>query len=109
MNAMRVVLLMLVAVPVIHAQGIRGVTRRTPTVVYGQQPAQFFAAGGLPLNAPTNIAAIPGSPNQRLAGQPAAIPANTLAARPLQQPKNNQPAGVRPVAQPAASRPVQPR
>jgi hypothetical protein len=44
-------------------QGIRGVTRRTPTVVYQQPPAQFFAAGGLRLVAPTNIAATPGVPN----------------------------------------------
>lgn len=45
-----------------EAQGIRGVTRRTPTVVYGQNASQFFAAGGVPLNAPTNVGAIPGSP-----------------------------------------------
>ena len=45
-----------------EAQGIRGVTRRTPTVVYGQNASQFFAAGGVPLNAPTNVGGIPGSP-----------------------------------------------
>jgi hypothetical protein len=45
-----------------EAQGIRGVTRRTPTVVYGQNASQFFAAGGVPLNAPTNVGSIPGSP-----------------------------------------------
>lgn len=44
------------------AQGIRGVTRRTPTVVYGQNASQFFAAGGLPLN-PVNpgLANVPGA------------------------------------------------
>jgi hypothetical protein len=47
------------------AQGIRGVTRRTPTVIQGQMASQFFAAGGVPLN-PVNpaLATAPGvSPN----------------------------------------------
>ena len=47
------------------AQGIRGVTRRTPTVIQGQMASQFFAAGGVPLN-PVNpaLATVPGaSPN----------------------------------------------
>jgi len=43
------------------AQGIRGVTRRTPNLVAGQTASQFFAAGGLPLN-PVNpaLATVPG-------------------------------------------------
>lgn len=44
------------------AQGIRGVTRRSPTLVPGQMASQFFAAGGLTLN-PVNpaLATIPGA------------------------------------------------
>jgi hypothetical protein len=51
------------------AQGIRGVTRRTPTVVQGQVASQFFAAGGLPLN-PVNpgLATLPGSPQSGAMG-----------------------------------------
>jgi len=49
------------AVSVTQAQGIRGVTRRTPTVVQGQMASQFVAAGGVPLN-PVNpaLATVPG-------------------------------------------------
>lgn len=44
------------------AQGIRGVTRRTPNLMAGQTASQFFAAGGLPLN-PVNpaLATMPGA------------------------------------------------
>lgn len=45
------------------AQGIRGVTRRMPTVVPGQTASQFFAAGGVPLNQVNPaLATIPGAP-----------------------------------------------
>ena len=49
------------AVSVTLAQGIRGVTRRTPTVIHGQTASQFFAAGGVTLN-PVNpaLAIVPG-------------------------------------------------
>ena len=51
-----------VAASTAWAQGIRGVTRRTPTVIQGQTASQFFAAGGLPLN-PVNpaLANVPGA------------------------------------------------
>ena len=50
------------AASVTVAQGIRGVTRRTPTVIHGQTASQFFAAGGVPLN-PVNpaLAIVPGA------------------------------------------------
>ena len=51
------------------AQGIRGVTRRTPTLVPGQAASQFFAAGGLTLN-PVNpaLANVPGAAPGSAAG-----------------------------------------
>lgn len=73
MNWIRIVLVAAFCVSAGQAAGIRGVTRRTPTVVYGQTASQFFAAGGLPLNAPTNVGTIPGSPANgggALAGRP---------------------------------------
>lgn len=53
------------AASVTVAQGIRGVTRRTPTVIHGQTASQFFAAGGVPLNSVNPaLAIVPGaSPN----------------------------------------------
>lgn len=60
------------------AQGIRGVTRRTPTVVYGQNASQFFAAGGLPLN-PVN----PGLANVPGAAQNAAMGTRGLVSSPV--------------------------
>jgi hypothetical protein len=109
MNLSRVSIVAFLIGPALYAQGVRGVTRRTPTVVYGQHAAQFFAAGGVPLNAPTNAAAIPGAPNQNLAGRPASVPANTLAARPTPQPRPGQPAqpaGLQPGRQPATAAPA---
>ena len=71
------------AASVALAQGIRGVTRRTPTVVQGQMASQFFAAGGVPLN-PVNpaLATAPGaSPNSALGNRGvAAMPAPMVRA-----------------------------
>jgi len=62
MNPPLIAIVCLFAASTASAQGIRGVTRRTPTVVYGQNASQFFAAGGLPLN-PVNpaLANVPGA------------------------------------------------
>jgi hypothetical protein len=108
MNAIRVLALAALLAPVIHAQGIRGVTRRTPTVVHGQTAAQFFAAGGVPLNTPTNVTTIPGAPNQAVAGRTVTVPANSLAARPPVRPQYGQQQGVQPRPQPAANPVPQP-
>lgn len=108
MNSSRVLIVAFLIGPALYAQGVRGVTRRTPTVVYGQHAAQFFAAGGVPLNTPTNITAIPGSPNQNVVGRPASVPANALAARPMSQPRPGQPVqptGLQPGRQPVAAAP----
>ena len=80
------------------AQGIRGVTRRMPTVVPGQTASQFFTAGGIPLN-PVNpaLATIPGAPqasggagNRGYASAPVqnpmARPAGALTATMMQRP-----------------------
>ncbi len=109
MNSSRVLILAFLIAPALYAQGVGGVTRRTPMVVHGQRAAQFFAAGGVPLNAPTNVTTIPGSPNQNLVGRPAPVPANTLAARPMSQPRPGQPAqaaGLQPGRQPVATTPA---
>jgi hypothetical protein len=81
-----------------EAQGIRGVTRRTPTVVHGQNASQFFAAGGVPLNAPTNVGGIPGSP-QAANGAGLAQQARPFPQGPVAQPgyaaaPNRLPAGI---------------
>ena len=84
----RVALMMvLLACPVARSQGIRGVTRRTPTVVHGQTASQFFTAGGVPLNATTNVGPIPGSPQAggaAVAGRTVRGPVSpNLAGRPM--------------------------
>ena len=82
------------ATSVALAQGIRGVTRRTPTVVQGQVASQFFAAGGVPLN-PVNpaLATVPGASQNSAPGNrgiatmavPMARPGNVPTA-PLNHP-----------------------
>lgn len=74
------------------AQGIRGVTRRMPTVVPGQTASQFFAAGGLPLN-PVNpaLATIPGAPQNAGAGGRGFVAAPMPAIRPVTLPMTQQP------------------
>lgn len=102
------------------AQGIRGVTRRTPTVVYGQNASQFFAAGGLPLN-PVNpaLANVPGaSQNGAMGGRgfvaspvpvarPGVVPGTTLSPvgrpAPVAVPGGSLPSG--PASSPAANTP----
>lgn len=80
------------------AQGIRGVTRRTPTVVYGQNASQFFAAGGLPLN-PVNpaLANVPG------ASQNGAMSARGFVSTPV---PSVRPGGVPSPTMPAVGRPA---
>ena len=89
-------------------QGIRGVTRRMPTVVPGQTASQFFAAGGVPLN-PVNpaLATIPGAPqggggvgNRGFASAPVQTP----VARPVGIVAGTW--GPRPVAPSASTGPV---
>lgn len=81
----------LFAVSTSLAQGIRGVTRRMPTVVPGQTASQFFAAGGLPLN-PANpaLATIPGAPQNTGAGNRGFVSAPMPAIRPNTSPNAQQ-------------------
>ena len=69
MRASLILALFAVTASTAWAQGIRGVTRRTPTVIPGQTASQFFAAGGLPLN-PVNpaLANVPGASQNAGAG-----------------------------------------
>ena len=126
---LRIALLVAASALSSEAQGIRGVTRRTPTVVYGQGASQFFAAGGVPLNAPTNVGGIPGSPQgangaglaqqgrpfpQGPVAQPgyAATPNRLQAGIPSRAPSamgNRQPQGPSTPAKPATGqRPISP-
>lgn len=84
--------------------GIRGVTRRTPAVVYGQTASQFFGAAGVPLNTPANNGAPAGQAQAPGAVQGLTVQRNTL--RPGMTPNAPQVAGYPNRTYPAQTRPA---